>query len=52
VSGVGRGVGVLDGVGDRRRGRGNFGVNLRRPMVTSGAFATRLFSNYFEDLLL
>jgi len=26
------------------------GVNLRRPIVTNGAFATRLFSNYFEDL--
>jgi len=25
------------------------GVKLRRPIVT---FATRLFSNYFEDLLL
>jgi len=29
-----------------------FGVKLRRPIVTNGAFATRLFSNYFEDLFL
>jgi len=36
VSGVGRRTGVLDGLG--------------RPIVTNGAFATRLFSNYFEDL--
>jgi len=51
VSGVGRGMGVLDGGDDRRRGRGSFGVNLGRPIVTNGAFATtRLFSNYFEDL--
>jgi len=28
------------------------GVKLRRPIVTNGAFATRLFSDYFEDLLL
>jgi len=26
-------------------------VNLGRPIVTNGAFATRLFSNYSEDLL-
>jgi len=50
LSGVGRGMGVLDGSGDRRRRRGSFGVNLRRPIVTNWAFATRLFSNYFEDL--
>jgi len=51
ASGVGRGKGVLNGGGDRRRGRGSFGVNWR-PIVTSGAFATRLFSHYFEDLFL
>ena len=28
VSGVGLGMGVLDGGGDRRRGRGRFGVNV------------------------
>ena len=27
-------------------------MNLGRPIVTSGAFATRLFSNYFKDLFL
>jgi len=26
VSGVGQGMGVLDGSGDRRRGKGSFGV--------------------------
>jgi len=28
MSGVGRGMGVLDGSGDRRRERGSFGVNV------------------------
>jgi len=37
VSGIGRGTGVLDGGGDRRR-EGKFGVNLERPIVTSGDF--------------
>jgi len=41
VSGVGRGMGVLDGGGDRRRGKGRFGVNLQRLIATNGAFATR-----------
>ena len=31
-------------------GKGSFRVKLRRPIVTDGAFATRLFSNYFENL--
>ena len=39
-SGVGRGMGVLDGDGDRRREETVLGVNLRRPNVTNGAFAT------------
>ena len=51
MSGVGRGIGVLDGGGDRRRGMAVLGVDLGRPIVTNGAFVTRLFSNYFEDLL-
>ena len=34
VSRVGRGMGVLDGGGDRQRGTGSFGVKLRRPVVT------------------
>jgi len=32
-------------------GKGSLGVNLGRPTVTNGAFATRLFSNYSGDLL-
>jgi len=52
MSAVGRGMGVLDGGGDRRRGRGSFGVNLGRPIVTNGDFATRLFPNYFGQCLL
>jgi len=35
VSGVGRGMGVLDGGGDRRKGKGQFWVNLGRPIVTN-----------------
>jgi len=35
VSGVGRGIGVLDVDGDRRRERGRFGVNFGRPIVTN-----------------
>jgi len=50
VSGVSRGMGILDGGGYRQWERGSFGVKLGRPFVTNGAFATRLFSNYFEDL--
>jgi len=41
VRGVGQGMGVLDGGGDRRRGRGSFGVNVGRPIVTNRAFTTR-----------
>ena len=42
VSGVGRGIGVLDGGGDRQRGRGSFGgVNLGYPILTNETFATR-----------
>jgi len=33
VSGVGRGMGVLDEHGDRRRGMGSFGVNLVHPII-------------------
>jgi len=35
VSGVGRGMGVLDGGGDRRRGRAPLGANVGRPIVTN-----------------
>ena len=41
VSGIGRGMGVLDGGGDRRRGTGSFGVTLGRPIVTNGPSAMR-----------
>jgi len=51
VSGVGRGMGVLDGV-MIVEGEGTvLGVNLGRPILTNGDFATQLFSNYYEDLL-
>ena len=43
VSCVGRGMGVLDGGGDRRREGAVLGVNLGRPIVTNKDFATRLF---------
>jgi len=42
VSWVGLGSGVLDFGGDRRRGRGSWGVNLRRPIVTTGNFVVSL----------
>jgi len=51
VSAVGRGMGVLDGVVIEEGAGAVLGVNLGRLIVTNGAFATRLFSNYFEDLL-
>ena len=38
VSGVGLGMGVLDFGGDRRRGRGSLGMNLRHPIVTNEDF--------------
>jgi len=40
VNGVGREMGVLDGGGDRPREGAVLGVNLGRPIVTNGAFAT------------
>ena len=49
-----RDIGVLDADGDHRMERGSFdfwGVNLGRPIVTNGNFATRLFPNYIgQDL--
>ena len=47
VNGVGRGMGVLDGGGDRRRRRAVFGVNFERLIVTNVDLATQLFPNYF-----
>jgi len=41
VSGIGRGVGVVDGGGDFRRGRSSSRVNLGCPIVTSGDFVAR-----------
>ena len=40
VSRVGLGMGVLDFDGDRRSEGAVLGVNLGRPIVTNGAFAT------------
>ena len=34
-------MGVLDGGGDCRRGRGSFGVNQGCPIVSNRAFAAR-----------
>jgi len=42
VSGVGLDMGVLDFGGDRRRGRGSLGMNLRSPIVTNGDFVASL----------
>ena len=36
VSGVGRGMGVLDGASDHRREGAVLGMNLGHPIVTSG----------------
>jgi len=40
VSGFGRGMGVLDGGGNRRRTRDSFGDEFGRPVVTNGDFVT------------
>jgi len=36
MSGVSRGMGVLDGGGDHRRGKDSFGENVGHPIVTNG----------------
>jgi len=52
VSGIGGGIGVLDGGSDRRREWAVFGVNLGHPIETNRD-GDVLFPNYFgEDLLL
>jgi len=51
VSGIGRGMGVLDGGGNRRRGRDSFGSDFRASHCNHGNFATRLFPNYFVQNL-
>jgi len=43
VRGVGRGMGVLDGVLIIEGEGAVLGVNLRHPIVTNGAFAMRSF---------
>ena len=48
VGGVGRGMGVLDRGSDRRREGTALGVNLGRPIVTSGD-GDALFPNYFGE---
>jgi len=42
-------MGVLDFGGDRRRGRGSLGVNLRRPIVTNGDFVASLCGSAYND---
>ena len=49
VSGVGLGMHVLDFGGDRRRGRGSLGENLRRPIVTNGDFVASLCESAYND---
>jgi len=49
VSGVGLGMGVLDFGGDRQKGRGSLGVNLRCPIVTNGDFVVLLCRNAYSD---
>jgi len=50
VRGVGRGMGVLDGGGDRRRGKGSFGGEFGASHCNQWGLCDALFSNYFEDL--
>jgi len=53
VSRIGRGMGVLDGDGNRGRERGSFGGESGRSIVTNGDFVAyfcesdALFPNYF-----
>jgi len=41
VSGVGRGMGVLEGGGDHRSGGGNLGVNVGHLIVTNNILCVR-----------
>jgi len=50
VSEVGRGMGVLDGDDDRRRGRGIFVGEFGASHCNQWGFCDALFSNYFENL--
>jgi len=49
VTVVGFVMGVLDFGGDRRRGRGSLGVNLRRPIVTNGDLVASLCGIAYSD---
>jgi len=50
LSGVGRGMGVLDGGDDRRREGAVLGVNLGHPILTMGLLRRgSSLLNYFED---
>ena len=52
VGRVGRGMGcILERDGDRRRGMGNYKINVGHPIVTNGN-GDALFSNYFVENLL
>jgi len=44
-------MGVLDGGGDRQRGRGSFGVNVGHPIVATGD-GDVLSPNYFGGLVI
>ena len=52
VSGVGRWMGVLEEMVIVEGEGAVLWMNLGRPIVISGVFATWLFSDYLEDLLL
>ena len=42
-------MGVLDFGGDRPKGRGSFGVNLPRPIITNGDFVASLRESAYND---
>ena len=48
VSGVGRGMGIINRCGDRRRGSGILGVNVGHSTVSNGD-DDMLFPNYFGE---
>jgi len=51
VNGVGQGMGVLDGDGDRRMGRSSFGGEFGASRCNLWGLAMRLFPNYFGQFL-
>jgi len=52
VSGIGRGISVLDGGGDRQRESGSFGSDFEASHCNQWGLATRLFPNYFGQLAM